>query len=253
MPNTFGRMLVAGPCAIESEKQAVRIARFVKKCGATVFRGGCWKGQNRPYINGKSCFWGLGGEALEILAHIQVRYGIPCVTEVQSKEQARDAFNAGIKYLQVGARHMQNFPLLRYLEEITRLTDRKIILKRGLGNTVDEWLGSAEHLGGSGRVILCERGISSFDRTLDTRWRLDFVGVAYVKQYTNYHIIIDPSHGSGDRQLVEALSRAGLQIADGLMLEVHYDPDSSPTDAKQTIDFKTFKRIAGFYDGDFQK
>lgn len=243
-----GKLLIAGPCALESKEQAIRIATFLKKQNVDILRFGCWKGQNHPYVGLKPAYWGLGGEALEILSHIQARYDIPCVTEVQCKEHVRDAFNIGLRYFQVGARHMQNFPLLRYLEEITRNTDRKIILKRGLGNTIDEWIGSAEHLGGHDRVILCERGISSFDRTDKTRWRLDFVGVAHVKQYTRYSIIMDPSHGSGDRSLVYALSKAALQIADGLMVEVHYEPDLSPTDAKQTIDFNEFGKIGRLYE-----
>ena len=238
-------MIFAGPCAVESEEQAFKIARFVKENGATVFRAGCWKGQNRPFPNGKPAFWGLGLEALNILEEIEASV-IPCATEVQSIEQAKLAIERRISYLQVGARHMQNFPLLQFLEKCAP-PDVGIILKRGLGSTVDEWIGAAEHLGGPSRVILCERGIVSFDRT-QTRWRLDFVAMAYIRQYTDYRIIADPSHGSGDRSLVPMLSRAALQIVDGLMLEVHYDPDSSPTDACQTIDFPTFKKIGQDYE-----
>jgi len=237
-------MLIAGPCAIESKKQAFKIAEYVQNCGAQIFRGGAWKGQNRPYPNGKPAYWGLGCKAIRILRDIQDELKIPCATEVQSCQQAMVAFEEGIKYLQVGARHMQNFPLLKMLHDLPN----QIILKRGLGSTVDEWQGAAEHLGGEKKVIMCERGISTFDRTPHTRWRLDFVGVAQLKEYTTYRVIIDPSHGSGDRNLVYQLSRAALEVCDGLMVEVHYDPDKSPTDANQTVDFETFKKIGGYYE-----
>ncbi len=108
-------MLISGPCSVESKDQAFKIAKFVKEQGATIFRAGAWKGQNRPIVNGKPAFWGLGNKAVDILAEIQHKIGIPCVTEVQSEEQAQYALLMGVKYLQVGARHMQNFPLLKYL------------------------------------------------------------------------------------------------------------------------------------------
>jgi len=241
-------MLISGPCAIESQKQAFRIAKYVKKHGATIFRGGCWKGQNRPIVNGKPAYWGMGDEAFWILNQIQHKLDIPCATEVQSVEQAKKAISYDIEYLQVGARHMQNFPLLRFLADyLNTHAGVRVILKRGLGSTVDEFIGAAEHLGGPDKVILCERGVSHFDRTEKTRWRLDFVGVAYVKQYTDYTIIIDPSHGSGDRRLVYPLSKAALQIADGLMVEVHYDPEASKTDANQTVNYDTFRKISREY------
>ena len=139
---------------------------------------------------------------------------------------------------------MQNFPLLQYIAEVA---EHPVILKRGLGNTIDEWIGAAEHLGGPDKVIMCERGTSHFDRTPTSRWRLDFNGVAFLKTYTKYRVIVDPSHGSGDRKLVYLLSKAALQIADGLMVEVHMEPDKSPTDALQTIDFLEFERISNLY------
>lgn len=237
-------MLIAGPCAVTSKKQAFRIARKVKECGGTIFRAGAYKGQNRPIVNGKPAFWGLGNEGLYILSDIQQKVQIPCITEIQSITQAKMAGMVGLQYIQVGARHMQNFPLLRYLNDYTNVP---IILKRGLGNTVDEWVGAAEHLGGPNRVILCERGVAHFDRTSATRWRLDYVAAAYLKEYTDYRVVMDPSHGSGDRKLVHPLSCAALQIADGLMIEVHYAPDRSPTDAAQTINFRDFERIALVY------
>jgi len=211
--------------------------------GATHFRGGCWKGQNRPIVGGKPAYWGLGKKGVKILSSIQSKLKIPCVTEVQSIEQAEYCLEHDIFMLQVGARHMQNFPLLRFLAK----QKKTVILKRGLGNTTDEWLGAAEHLGGPNNVILCERGTVHFDRTEKIRWRLDIVAMAFIKQNTKYACVGDPSHGSGDRSLVIPLSRAVLSFADGLMVEVHENPTDSPTDANQTIDFSQFREIAKEY------
>jgi len=242
-------MLIIGPCSIESKSQAFRIAEFVQRQGATHFRGGAFKGQNRPIVNGKPEYLGLGEEGVKILAQVQDEFKFPCICDVQSKEQAYLVAKYNIKIMMVGARNMDNLCLLR---DIRYLYDKynpngQIILKRSPSATIDEWIGAAEHLGGESRVILCERGIVSFDRSPQTRWRLDMVGVAYLKNYTNYRVIVDPSHGSGDRKLVKDLCKASLAISDGIMVEVHYDPDSSPTDPKQTIDFDTFKEIARFY------
>lgn len=235
-------MLIAGPCALESREQAVKIARFVKSCGATHFRAGCWKGQNYPIVDGKPAYMGMGYEGVNILSDIQAIVSIPCVTEVQNSMQYD--FVRDFPFIQVGARHMQDFPLL---QSIRSNYNGQVILKRGFGNTIDEWIGAAEHLGGPEKVILCERGICSFDRTSTTRWRLDMVGVAYIKECTPYRIIVDPSHGSGDRRLIHLLTKCILPIADGLVVEVHYNPDKSPTDARQTINFKEFEKIADEY------
>jgi len=242
-------MLVAGPCGITDKSQAFRIAEFVQRQGATHFRGGAYKGQNRPIVNGKPEYLGLGESGLKILAEVQDEFKFPCVCDAQSKEQAYLIAKYNIKYMMVGARNMDNLCLLRDIRHLydTYNPRGKIILKRGPSATVDEWIGAAEHLGGEDRVVLCERGIVSFDRTPQTRWRLDFVGVAHIKAYTKYKVIVDPSHGSGDRKLTKMLSKCALAISDGIMVEVHYDPDSSPTDAKQTIDFDTFSEIARIY------
>lgn len=246
-------MLIAGPCAIESRKQAFRIAKFVRENGATCFRGGAFKGQNRPIVNGVPEYVGLGKEALDILQEIQDKLHMPCVCDAQSIDQAREIMLRNIEYLMIGARNMDNLCLLRDVRNMWDKfkVNRKIILKRGPGSTIDEFVGAAEHLGGPERVILCERGVVNFDRTPQTRWRLDFVGLAYLREYhSQYKVIVDPSHGSGDRNLVYFLSKCALQISDGLMVEVHYDPDKSPTDAKQTIDFDEFKEIVKLYIGE---
>lgn len=242
-------MLIAGPCSLENKEQAFKIAKFVKACGATAFRGGAFKGQNRPIVNGKPEYVGLGRDGVTILQLIQDKLKIPCVCDVQSSQQALNVFLGNIEYLMVGARNMDNLCLLREIRNMfdTFKTERKIILKRGPSATIDEWIGAAEHLGGPKRVILCERGIVTFDRTPITRWRLDMVGVAHIKRYTDYQIIVDPSHGCGDKELVPLLSKMALGIADGLMIETHYEPTKSPTDANQTVDFEAFGNIANMY------
>lgn len=243
-------MLFSGPCGIESREQAFKIARFIKEQGATGFRGGAYKGQGRPIINGKPEFRGMGNRGVEILGEIQKELDIPCVCDVQSIAHVQSVYGEDIKYMMIGARNCDNLALLRSIgvaDKVKPLAE-KFILKRGPSTTVQEWIGAAEFLGGSRRVILCERGIVSFDRHDYTRFRLDFVGVAEVKNYhPEYKIIIDPSHGSGNRELIIPLCKASLAIADGLMVEVHYDPDSSPTDAPQTIDFDDFKVVAQMY------
>jgi 3-deoxy-7-phosphoheptulonate synthase len=247
-------MLIGGPCGVESRRQAFKIARFVKGMGATHFRAGCWKGQNYPVVNGKPEYKGLGLEGVKILTSIQRELKIPCVTDMQSVEHAEILRKYNIAYPQVGARNMDSLELLRQFRKIFATSEQTIILKRGPSSTVKEWIGAAEHLGGPEKVILCERGTVHFDRHDYTRFRLDFVGVAEVKEYhKDYRIIMDVSHGSGDRNLAISLSRAALSISDGLMVEVHYDPDSSPTDAPQTIDFDTFTTIAGGYESYFRQ
>ena len=243
-------MLIAGPCAVESKEQAFKIAKFVKENGATHFRGGAYKGQNRPFVNGKPEFRGLGPRGVEILGEVQKSLGLPCVCDAQSMEQVQEIYGEDIDYLMVGARNMDNLAFLRTIKVIFDFKNitKKIILKRGPSATVDEWIGAAEHLGGPERVILCSRGTVHFDRHDYTRFRLDLVGMAEVKRYhPDYKLIVDPSHGSGNRKLVYLLSKAALAIADGLMVEVHYDPDSSPTDAPQTVSFNEFKKIAELY------
>jgi len=242
-------MLIAGACGVESREQTFRIAEFVQRQGATIYRSGWLKGQNRPIINGKPEYVGIGEEAVKILSEVQDKLGIPCVTDVQDVSHVYLLAKYNIKYLMVGARNADNLHLLR---ETRKIYDKynpngQIFLKRGPSMTIDELIGAGEHLGGPDRVILVERGIVSYDRTPQTRWRLDMVGVAHLKTYTEYKVIVDPSHGSGDRNLVKDLCRASLAMADGVMVEVHYDPDSSPTDAKQTVDFDTFSEIARFY------
>jgi len=244
-------VLIAGPCAIQSRLHAFEIAEFVKAMGATHFRAGCYKGQNRPFPGGKPEYLGMGDGGVKVLSEIQQELEIPCVTDMQSVRQAEVLRDWGIQYPQVGARNMDSLELLRQFYKIFKDTPTTFILKRGPSSTVDEWIGAAEHLGGPDKVILCERGTVHFDRHDYTRYRLDFVGVAEVLVlHPKYRVVIDPSHGSGNRALVPILAKAALAIADGIMVEVDKNPDSSPTDAPQIIGFNDFETIARSYHGD---
>lgn len=240
-------MLFAGPCGIENRKQIFKIAKFVKSCGTNLLRAGAYKGQNRPFVNGKPEYVGMGDKGVKLLAEVQEKLDMQVACDMQSVRQAEVLKHYNIAYPQVGARNCDSLELLRQFRKVFKKTDKTIILKRGPSTTIQELLGYAEHLGGANKVILCSRGICSFDRTSVTRWRLDFIGIAYIKRYTDYRVIVDPSHGSGDRNLVYLLTRAGLMIADGVMVEVHYNPKQSPTDANQTINFKQFERLAALY------
>lgn len=243
-------MLIAGPCGLQSRESALQIAKFVKEQGATHFRGGVYKGQNRPIVNGKPEYKGLGDEGISILQEIQSKFNLPCVCDVQSERQAELVYGLNIANMMVGARNMDNLELLRNIRAMydLDLNFDKIILKRGPSATVNEWLGAAEHLGGARRVILCERGTVHFDRHDYTRFRLDMLGVAEVKHYhPGYQVIVDISHGSGDRNLALLLAKMSLSIADGIMVEVHPNPDTSPTDAPQIVDYETFGKIATLY------
>jgi len=238
-------MVIAGPCALEDETQAEVICREVQKAGATVFRAGVYKGQNRPVVKGKPCYWGIGDVGMPILSFLQDKYKIPCITEIQSEDQLKLAIDFKLAMLQIGARHMQNFPLIRRIASEWR---NPIILKRGLGSTIDEWTGIAEHLSscGNDNVILCERGIVSFERSNETRWRLDLLSIPQIKtDYPkNYKVLADVSHGTGRRELAIPMARAAIAAgADGVIVEVHTNPDESKTDARQTLDIKMFAQL----------
>ena len=236
--------IIAGPCALEGLNEGLYLCRELKKLGANIFRAGVFKGQNRPIINGKPCFWGMGEIGLQYLSIIGTAEEIPVVTEIQSEHQLALALKEDIDIIQVGARHMQNFPLIR---QLAKDAQRPIILKRGLGNTIDEWLGIAEHLGyeGNNNIILCERGVVSFERSPEIRWRLDVLAIPQIRYtYPRYSIIADVSHGVGRRELVIPMARAALAAgADGIMVEVHLNPDKSPTDARQTISIEQFGEL----------
>src|SRR5262249_45429805 len=229
------RAVIAGPCSVESREQVLRIAREVASCGAKALRGGIFKPRTNPYA-----FQGHGYEALAWLKEAGQSVGLPIVTEVMAVDQVeRVAEEADV--LQIGARNMQNFDLLRAVGR----AGRPVLLKRGAGATVDEWLGAAEYVMAAGetRLILCERGI----RTVETAARdtLDGGGMLAGRAPTHLPIIADPSHAAGRADLVEGLARAAWSAgADGLIVEVHDDPARALSDAEQALVPTRFAELA---------
>jgi len=219
-------VVIAGPCSVETEARTLEVAEAVKAAGATLFRAGAFKPRTSPYS-----FPGLGEEALVTLKRVREDVGLPVVSEVLDTESVQ-VMAEHVDVLQVGTRNMQNFSLLRRLAA----TAKPILLKRGLANTFDEWLQAAEYLvsGGNEQVILCERGIRTFDK--HSRNTLDLNVVPLVRQISHLPIVVDPSHGVGKRDRVRAMSRAAIACgAHGLLIESHTAPDTSYTDAAQTI------------------
>src|SRR5215470_5546949 len=218
--------VVAGPCAIESETQALETGRAVREAGASLYRGGAFKPRTSPYS-----FQGLGEEGLKILAKVREETGLPIVTEVLDTETT-DMVAEYADCLQVGARNMQNFSLLKRLGKVRK----PILLKRGMSATLEELLLSAEYLLAEGNyeVILCERGVRTFaDHTRNT---LDLSAVPYVQRISHLPIVVDPSHGTGKRNKVLPLSRAAVAVgADGLLVEVHDEPEHALSDGPQAI------------------
>jgi len=227
-------VVMAGPCVIEGAEAMIEVAQAVKAAGATMLRGGAFKPRTSPYS-----FQGLGEEGLKILALARDLTGLPVVTEVMEPEQV-DLVAEYADMLQIGSRNMSNFPLLRRASA----AGKPILLKRGFSATIEEWLMSAEYVlaGGNDRVVLCERGIRSFDTS--TRFTLDLNAVPLVKQLTHLPVVVDPSHGTGRRELVEPMSMSGVAAgAHGLIVEVHPTPDAALCDAQQSIDPETLSRI----------
>lgn len=229
-------VVIAGPCSVESREQILQTAHAVKKAGAHMLRGGAYKPRTSPYD-----FQGLGVEALNLLREANEETGLPIVTEVMATEEV-DLVAEYADVLQVGARNMQNFPLLRRLSRI----EKPILLKRSPSATVKEWLLAAEYLlaGGNPNVILCERGIKTFESEL--RNTLDLAGVALAKELSHLPVIVDPSHATGRRTLVPAASHAALAIgADGLIIEVHPCPERALSDGPQSLDLDAFSKLMG--------
>ncbi len=218
--------LMAGPCSVEGEQQAFIIAEAVARAGATIMRGGAYKPRTSPYS-----FQGLGEEGLKLLRRAADAHGLAVVSEVMDTQQvALVARYADI--LQVGARNMQNFSLLREVGH----SGKPVLLKRGLAATIEEWLMSAEHVvsQGNAQVILCERGIRTFETY--TRNTLDLNAIPVVKKLSHLPVIVDPSHGTGIRNMVAPMARAAIAAgADGLIVEVHHDPDHALSDGPQSL------------------
>ena len=226
--------IMAGPCSVESEKQIVEVAKAVKASGANFLRGGAFKPRTSPYS-----FQGLELEGLELLKIAKQETGLPIVTELMGVEYL-DRFVEDVDVIQIGARNMQNFDLLKEVGK----TKTPILLKRGMSSTIEEWLMSAEYImaGGNENVILCERGIRTFETA--TRNTLDLSAVPVIKEKSHLPIIIDPSHATGKRDLVEPLAKAAIAVgADGLMIEVHNNPAKALCDGKQSIKPETFDEI----------
>ena len=226
--------VIAGPCSVESEDQIMSAARAVKAAGATILRGGAFKPRTSPYD-----FQGMGADGLELLRKARKATGLPIVTEIMS-EKHLDLFE-DVDLIQVGARNMQNFELLKTLGR----TRKPILLKRGLSSTIKEWLMSAEYImaGGNENIILCERGIRSYDTY--TRNVLDLSAIPVVKELSHLPIIVDPSHATGKSRLVPSMSLAAVAAgADGLIIEVHNDPANALCDGAQSLTPAQFDEVA---------
>ncbi len=227
-------VVIAGPCSVESREQLLETAEGVKRAGATMLRGGAYKPRTSPYE-----FQGLGLEALKILREARELTGLPVVTEVMSTEDV-DLICEYADMLQVGARNMQNFALLRRLATIKK----PILLKRGPSATVKEWLLAAEYLlsGGNDQVALCERGIKTFETA--TRNTFDLSAVALAKELSHLPVVADPSHGTGKQSLIGPVSRAAIAVgADALIVEVHRCPERALSDGPQSLDIPQFERV----------
>jgi 3-deoxy-7-phosphoheptulonate synthase len=227
-------VVIAGPCSVESREQLLSTAHAVKKAGASLLRGGAYKPRTSPYD-----FQGLGEEALKILREASEETGLPVVTEVMSTEDV-ELICEYADMLQVGARNMQNFALLRKLATVRK----PILLKRGPSATVKEWLLAAEYLlaGGNKDVVLCERGIKTFET--ETRNTMDLAAVALARDLSHLPVIADPSHGTGKQSLIAAMSRAAVAVgADGLIIEVHPCPERALSDGPQSLDFAAFEKV----------
>jgi 3-deoxy-7-phosphoheptulonate synthase len=227
-------VVIAGPCSVESREQLLETARAVKASGADMLRGGAYKPRTSPYD-----FQGLGVEALRFLEEASKETGLPIVTEVMSEADV-EVVAEYAHMLQVGARNMQNFSLLRKLATVTK----PILLKRGPSATVKEWLLAAEYLlaGGNHNVVLCERGIKTFETA--TRNTLDLAAVALVKELSHLPVLADPSHGTGLRSLIAPMSKAAAAAgADGLIVEVHPCPERALSDGPQSLDLPGFETL----------
>lgn len=233
----FGRGfvgIIAGPCAVESENQLLEVAAGLKKSGAKGLRGGAFKPRTSPYS-----FQGLEEEGLRLLAQARQKTGLPVITELMNLTEL-DLVAEYADIIQIGTRNMQNFGLLRAVGR----QSKPVLLKRGLAATVDEWLMAAEYIMAEGntQVILCERGIRTFETA--TRNTLDLSAVALIKNLSHLPVIVDPSHGTGKRKLVLPMAKAAVMAgADGLLIEVHPDPANAWSDGEQSLDLPEFNNL----------
>jgi 3-deoxy-7-phosphoheptulonate synthase len=227
--------LIAGPCTVETREQTLEVARTVRDGGASMLRGGAFKPRTSPFA-----FKGLGRQALEILAEARAETGLPVVTEFLDTNHA-DAIAEFADVVQIGARNMQNYALL----EVAGKLGKPVLLKRGLSSSLDELLMAADYIlkEGTEEVILCERGIRTFETA--TRFTLDLGAIPWLKLHTHLPVIVDPSHAAGDRRLVEPMSRAAAAVgADGIIVEVHDDPELALCDGPQALYASHFAEYA---------
>jgi 3-deoxy-7-phosphoheptulonate synthase len=227
-------VVIAGPCAVENQEQLFDTARAVKNAGAMILRGGAFKPRSSPYS-----FQGLGEEGLKLLSAIRAETGLPVVTEVMDTRQV-ELVGKYADMLQIGSRNMQNYPLLKEVG----MTQKPILLKRGMMATIEEFLLAAEYIlnQGNEQVILCERGIRTFETS--TRNTLDLSAVPMLKKLTHLPVIVDPSHGTGIRWMVPAMAKAAIAAgADGLIMEVHYRPDEALCDGHQSLNLDEFTQL----------
>ena len=227
-------LMIAGPCAVENEEQIYTISEFLSKKGVRFMRGGAYKPRTSPYS-----FQGLKKEGLELMRRAADDHGLAVVSEIMSASQL-DEFVENVDILQVGTRNMQNYPLLRALGKI----NKPVLLKRGMSSTIEEWLLAAEYILSSGneQVILCERGIRTFETA--TRNTLDIAAVPLVQQLSHLPVIVDPSQGTGVRDIVDPVSVAAIAAgADGLIIEVHNQPEEALSDGDQSIYLDQFETL----------
>jgi 3-deoxy-7-phosphoheptulonate synthase len=227
-------IIIAGPCAVESHEQLIETASAVKKSGGKILRGGAFKPRSSPYN-----FQGLGEEGLKLLKDISIRTGLPVVTEVMDTRKVEMVAEYA-DMLQIGSRNMQNYPLLK---EVGMLR-KPVLLKRGMMATIEEFLLAAEYIlnQGNEQVVLCERGIRTFETT--TRNTLDLSAVPMLKHLSHLPVIVDPSHGTGHRWMVPAMAKAAVAVgADGLIIEVHYKPEEALCDGFQSLSPDEFARL----------
>ncbi|CEO23513.1 phospho-2-dehydro-3-deoxyheptonate aldolase [[Clostridium] sordellii] len=228
------KIIMAGPCAIESYEQLLETAKFIKKQGANMLRGGAYKPRTSP-----NSFQGLKEEGLEILKSVKIETGLPVITELMDARDLEKIYDV-TDIIQIGSRNMQNFTLL---SEVGK-QDKPVMLKRGISSTINEWIGAAEYIaiGGNSNIIMCERGIRTYNDY--TRNTLDIAAVPIIKKETNLPVVVDPSHATGVRYLVKPMSIASLAAgADGLMIEVHPNPSEALSDGPQSLDFDEFEDL----------
>jgi 3-deoxy-7-phosphoheptulonate synthase len=227
-------LIIAGPCSVENYELMEKTAIFLKSIGVEYMRGGAFKPRTSPYS-----FQGLGEEGLEILSNIKQKYDMKIVSEIMDVRDL-ELISDIADVLQIGSRNMYNYSLLKEVGK----TKKKIMLKRGMSATIEEWLNAAEYIAieGNSEIMLCERGIRTFETY--TKNTLDLNCIPVIKQKTNLKVIVDPSHGTGIRELVKPMSLAAISAgADGLMIEMHPDPDNALSDACQSVNFEQFEEI----------